>query len=570
MSKLIATSHNIGLILTLVLAATAMPTIASEQPLPRLVLQITIDQLRGDLPRRYYERLGEGGFRYLLDEGLVYINAHHAHANTETVVGHATLATGADPARHGMIGNVWFDRQQGAVVYGVEDPRYPLLGDGRVDKATEIDPTQKAARSDGRSPAAILVSTFGDELNLSLGGRSKIFGVSVKDRGAITLAGHTGKAFWFSKKSGQFVTSQFYYDSYPQWVQDWNAKDLTADYAGTAWHLLNDQSTYLFGDADDRPYETNLAGYGRVFPHAFGDRDSRYFTTLLTVSPAGDEITLDFAKTLVENEQLGQDNDTDFLAVSFSSTDYVGHIFGPSSLESEDNILRLDRTLAQLFQFIDEKVGLERTLIVLSADHGGPEAPGYLRELGFEASYIKPQEVERVAAINALQARFQAGEKLIRGYFHPYLFLNHELIESNGLDLAEVQAVVAEALTRFDGISAAIPSTALTEGALPVTPIVDAVLRNYHPGRSGDIYVVFDPHVFPNDFDGLTVASTHGSPWQYDTYVPIIFAGMDIQPQRVARRVNTTAIAPTLSLRVGAKPPSGAWGPVLVEVFGNN
>ncbi len=570
MSKLITQARYSGLALTLVLAATAMPTVASEQSLPRLVLQITVDQLRGDLPRRYYERLGEGGFRYLLDEGLVYINAHHAHANTETVVGHATLATGADPARHGMIGNVWFDRQEGTAVYGVEDSRYPLVGDGGVDKTTEIDPTQKTARSDGRSPAAILVSTFSDELNLNLGGRSKIFGVSVKDRGAITLAGHTGKAFWFSKKNGQFVTSQFYYDSYPQWVQDWNAKDLAADYAGTAWHLLNDQSTYLFGDADDRPYETNLAGYGRIFPHAFGNRDSRYFTTLLTLSPAGDEITLDFAKTLFENEQLGQDNDTDFLAVSFSSTDYVGHIFGPSSLESEDNILRLDRTLAQLFQFIDEKVGLEHTLIVLSADHGGPEAPGYLRELGFEASYISPQEVERVAAINALQARFQVGEELIRGYFHPYLYLNHELIESNGLDLAEVQAVIAEALTRFDGIAAAIPNIALREGDLPETPIVDAVLRNHHPDRSGDVYVVFDPHRFINDFDGLTVASTHGSPWQYDTYVPIIFAGMDIQPQRVARRVNTTAIAPTLSLLVGAKPPSGAWEPVLVEVFGNN
>jgi len=342
----------------LVLIALPITSAPAKEPdLPRLILQITVDQLRGDLPARYYDRLGEGGLRYLLDTGSVYTNAHHRHANTETIVGHTTLATGADPAVHGMVGNVWLDRASGELTYNVEDARYPVLSKGAgVEKSTEIDYTQKTARSDGRSPSRILVSTFSDELTLVQGGKSKVFGVSVKDRGAISMAGHTGKAFWFSKKSGEFITSTFYYDEYPEWVADWNAQKPASKYAGKSWQLLHDQSTYLFGAADDRPYETELPGYGRTFPHPFGELGDKYFTTLLTVSPAGDELTLDFAKALIQNESLGRDDKPDYLSISFSSTDYVGHMFGPSSLESEDNILQLDRTLAELFRFVDAEV----------------------------------------------------------------------------------------------------------------------------------------------------------------------------------------------------------------------
>jgi hypothetical protein len=219
-----------------------------------------------------------------------------------------------------MVGNVWLDRATGELTYNVEDFRHPLLSEGAgVDKKSEIDPTQKTARSNGRSPSRILVSTFSDELTLFQGGKSKIFGVSVKDRGAISMAGHTGKAFWFSKQSGEFITSRFYYDQYPEWVADWNEGKPADKYAGTSWQLLHDQSTYLFGAADDRPYETALPGYGRTFPHPFGKREGKYFTTLLTISPAGDELTLDFAKALIQNEDLGRDDKPDYLASAISS-----------------------------------------------------------------------------------------------------------------------------------------------------------------------------------------------------------------------------------------------------------
>jgi len=531
-----------------------------------LILQITVDQLRGDLPHRYYDRLGEGGFRYLMEQGTSYLNANHRHANTETVVGHATLATGADPATHGMIGNVWLDRATNEIAYAVEDPRYTILLPGAdVDESSEIDPTQRAARTDGRSPSAMLVSTFSDELKLFYGGESRVFGVSVKDRGAITMAGHAGKAFWFSKQAGSFITSSFYYDAVPDWVDEWNASGRVAGYANESWELLGDPSAYLFSE-DDRPWETALPGYGRTFPHAFGDADSPYFTTLLTLSPAGDELTLDFAKALIESEQLGADAVPDYLSVSFSSTDYVGHFFGPSSLETEDNLLRLDRTLAELFRFIDERVGLDNTLIVLSADHGAAETPGHLAESGFTAEYVVPSAWDRAGAVDALKRRFGIGEELITSYAHPYVYLNRDLIRARGLDQAEVELAVAEELTTFDGVALAVASSALRTGNLPDTPLIRSILRNHNPGRSGDVYVVFEPNRFINDLDGTVVTAGHGSPWAYDTHVPIIFAGAGIAARQISRPVETVDIAPTLAILLGAKPPSGSVGVPLHEV----
>ena len=547
--------------------ATALSPPAFAASAPRLVLQITVDQLRGDLPGRYLAQMGEGGFRYLLENGVVFADAHHAHANTETIVGHATLATGATPSAHGMIGNVWFDRGSGHLVYNIQDSRFPLLTEGAdVDHTTEIDPTQRAATTEGRSPAALLVSTFSDELAIHTAGQAKIFGVSVKDRGAVALAGHAGKAFWFSKQKGEFVTSRFYYESYPDWVVAWNGSKPAQRYADASWDLLHDRSTYLHGASDDQPWETALGSYGRVFPHAYGPGDGKYFTTLLTISPAGDDLTLDFAKTLIEHESIGQDNVTDYLSVSFSSTDYVGHLFGPSSLEAEDNLLRLDRTLAALLSFVDEKIGLEKTLIVLSADHGGPEVPGYLNEFGIEAAYVDPGTWDKEAGIARLKSRFGIGGELIESYFHPYVYLNRDVIRESGLSQAEVESAVAEEVTKLDGVALAVSSTALMEGRVSSTNLTRAILNNHHPKRSGDVFVVFEPQRFINDFDGLTVAATHGSPWRYDTFVPLIFAGAGLQPQRVYRAVQTRDVARTLAAIVGTNLPSGSSGQVLPEV----
>ncbi len=554
------------LILALLLAPVAS---VSADKQPKLVLQITVDALRGDLPHRFSSVLGDGGFRYLMDKGIYYSNAHYQHANTETIVGHASLATGSMPAAHGMVANVWFDRGLDRLVYNIEDARYHLLTAGAdVDRKTEIDHTQKTARSDGRSPSNILVSTLSDELAIHFAGQSKIFAVSVKDRGAVSLAGHAGKAFWFSKASGEFVTSNYYYDSYPAWVTGWNAQKPASTYAGKSWQLLYPSSHYLFADADDRDYESDIAGFGRTFPHAYGQADNKYFTTKLTLSPAGDELTLDFAKTLLDKEQLGQDEVPDYLAISFSSTDYVGHIFGASSLESEDNIARLDRTLADLFSYVDKKVGLDNTLIVLSADHGQPEAPGYLHQLGIQnAQYFDAGSLDKAPGMVALKKQFEISGELIEAHFHPYIYLNRDLIREKGLDQREIEEAVAAELMKFDGVAYAVSSSALRTNSLPDNLMTRSILNNFHARRSGDIYLVFEPDVFINDFGKLKVASTHGSPWRYDTYVPVFFAGAGLKAASVTRRITPYDIAPTLASYLNVKPPSGSAGNPLSEVL---
>jgi arylsulfatase A-like enzyme len=555
----------------LVLLCALLPIVAfSKTPVdkPRLILQITVDQLRGDLPGRYADRFGKDGFRYLMEKGAHYVNAHYQHSNLETIVGHVTLATGAFPSVHGMVANVWMDRETGNLGYAIEDASYDLVGGkGGVDKKTELDPTQAAAKTQGRSPKAILTSTFSDELAVRYPGKAKIFGVSVKDRGAVSLAGHAGKAFWFSKKTGEFVSSTYYYDRYPSWVNTWNEQRQADAYQGKSWELLHDRADYVYADTDDRPYETELPGYGRVFPHPFGKKEDKLFYTLLTLSPVGDDLTLSFAKALLVNEMLGQDDIPDYLSISFSSTDYVGHVFGIAGLESEDNLLRLDRTLEKLLRFVDEKVGLKHTLIVLSADHGAPEAPEYMSEKGMPVGRLTPSRYDATPAITALKKRFGIGKELIKMYAHPYIYLNSQIIQEKGLDWAEVERAIADELMKINGIALAVSGSDIRNGRLPEAPMIRQIRRNFHPKRSGDIYLVQEPYWFLYSDESIPLCTIHGSPWRYDTYVPIFFAGMGIPAQRISRKVHPVDIATTLAALLEIKPPSGASGDVLAEVM---
>jgi predicted AlkP superfamily pyrophosphatase or phosphodiesterase len=548
------------LIAALAVLVVAAPMLSASST-PRLVLQITVDQLRGDLPARYADRLTDGGFRYLMEKGTWYIDAHYRHANTETAVGHATLATGADPSRHGIVANDWIDQKTGAFVYNTEDDRHHIIG--REPKAHE-----------GVSPRNLAASTFGDELVVHNGGRSRVFSVSVKDRGAILPGGHAGKAFWFSKSSGEFVTSTYYYDDYPQWVKQWNAAKPADAFKGKSWELLNDRATYVHGQMDDRPYEADLKPLGRIFPHPLGG-DTKYFYLFLTLTPVGDMLTLDFAKALVENEKLGH-NDTgapDYLQISFSSSDYIGHLFGPSSLETEDNILRLDRTLADLFQFIDEKVGLGNTLIVLSADHGAPEAPEYMASLGLSTGRFAFDWFKTEGPLTeALQKKYGRADFIV-GHSHPYLYLNLEAISSAGLDLGNVERFVADELMKIPGIAYSMTRDDLLTGRITESPVQNQIRRSFHPTRSGNIHMVPEQYWFLHSTEeaekmGIgSIAAIHGSPWAYDTYVPIFFAGSGVPAQIIGRRVAPTDIAATLSAYLGIKPPSGSVGSVLTEIL---
>ena len=544
-------------------AVTVNITLANAQPRQdiKLVLQITVDGLRGDLLNRYQAGFGKGGFRYLMTQGTVYTNAQYQHANTETIVGHTTLATGTSPSQHGMVGNVWFDREAGELSYSIEDVDAPLLPSReKSSEGEQVDPTRKLARTSGRSPAAILVPTFGDGLAAYYAGRSKIFSVSGKDRSAVAMAGQTGKAFWFSTDNGDFITSRWYYNDYPDWVRRWNGQRNAEKFASTEWALSSRLSTYLLGGQDDRPYEANLKGYGRTFPHRFGDASSKLLYTQLLVSPVGDQLLLDFSKALIFNEQLGQDSVPDYLSISFSAVDAINHFFGPSSLENEEVIRQLDRTLADLLKFIDQTIGLKHTLVVLAADHGIPDMPEYMTELGYAAGRLVPEEI--VATAN--QAGQQLGiDEVVRFFFRPYLYLNDEKIAAAKLEHAQVEQAIANALTDFDGIKLAVSTKSLT--AQQHNPLREQVRRNQHADRSGDIYIIQEPYWFL--FDKESIPNMHGSPWRYDTHVPIIFSGPGIDAQTLHRLVHPVDIAPTIAIFLGMTPPAATYGTVLKEVF---
>lgn len=380
------------------------------------------------------------------------------------------------------------------------------------------------------------------------------------------MAGQAGTAYWFSKAEGRFVTSTYYRDDYPAWMAEWDAAGKVVSYANRDWTLLHDREKYMFADHDDQPWEVNIAGFGRTFPHNWGPADGKLYTTLLTLSPAGDEITVDFAKALITAENLGQDDVLDYLAISLSSTDYVGHTFGPSSLEAEDNFKRLDLQLADLFAHVDAQVGLNNTLIVLSADHGSAENPGYVETVGIEGGRVSLQEALTAPGFAQLEARFGPLRELIENFSPPYIYLNRSVIAERGLDPVTVEQAIARELETVPGIAYAVTRSDLRDGLVARTQVGKAVLANFHPRRSGDIHIVFEPHWFLANYGSLGVAAAHGSPWSYDTHVPLMFAGPNIPEQWVTRRVETVDIAPTIAAYLGITPPSGASGVPLEEI----
>lgn len=512
---------------------------------PRLVVQIVVDQLRGDLIHQHQKQFGANGFNYLLNHGIDYHNAHHPHANTTTCAGHATIATGSYPSMHGVVDNDWYDRKSGKLIYCMEDLKASMLPTSHTKKTNP-----------GRSPRNLKASTLSDELLLA--GRGKAFGVSLKDRSAITLAGHAGKAFWFDKTNGGFTTSNYYYSSYPIWVQQWNKQYKPKAFD---WTLGRPLSDYL--NASNQTFEHDFKSFGQSFPHHIINPSSEEYFTYLSRTPEADKLTADFAEQLLRQEHLGQSADkTDYLAISFSAVDAIGHQFGPNSLESEDNLLELDKTIANLLRVIDKQVGLNNTLIILSADHGVGDSPAYLK--AHHIAEIKPMDVktseQKIRAL--LKTRYQLPDEVLMSITPPYVYLDHQIINEHQLNVTEVSQYVSQALSQQPGVFKAY--------ALPITNIekdwiTAKVDKMSYPYRSGDVYIVQPPYQSNGSTSDNRV--THGSPWKYDSYVPMLFVHSNFKAQRISRPVETTDIAPTLAALLMIKAPSAAVGQPLSEVL---
>ncbi len=539
--------------IALLLAILGATTLAAAER-PRLVLFITVDQLRGDMPIRYADRFGEGGFRYLMEKGIHYRNAHYRHSNTFTAVGHATLATGGNTPEHGIAGNEWYDREKGVEVYGVEDLNCTVLG-------------AEGEAAAGRSPRNLTSSTFGDELIAATAGASRVFGVSIKDRGATLMAGHLGKAFWYDPDSGRFVTSSYYYDTYPGWVDAWNAAKHADAWVGGAWSLMRPLEEYVYAAADARPGERPYKSQGNTFPHPMPEAAGKDYYGMLRFTPMGDVLTLQFARDLMREERLGQGEHTDVLTISLSATDYIGHAFGPNSLEAEDNILQLDRGIEDFFADVDAQVGLEKTLVVLSSDHGMDEIPEFTRHLGCDAGRHVPEDF--IAGANAaLKARFNVTDDLVLTFKNPSLYLDEARVHALGLDLEAVESALAEAIVAMPGFAHAVTRSNLMAGRVPDTALMGRVTRAFHPRRSGNVLLVQSPswYLYP---EAQKFAAMHGSPYSYDTYVPIFFAGPGIPRAAIQRPVAPEDIASTITACLGIKPPSGNMGNPLLEVVGS-
>lgn len=522
----------------------------SQKDPVKLVLQLTVDQLRGDIINKFKDKFVDNGINYLLREGLFFTDAHFQHAVTKTAPGHATLATGTSPSSHGIIGNDWYDINTKKSIYNSEDSNHAVFN----------MPKEKI----GRSPKNLLASTTADEIAASRNFQSKVFTVSVKDRGAIFLAGFSGKAFWYNYNEGNFTTSNYYYDEIPNWVNEWSNKKLTDKLIEEGWDLLLERSKYIY--PDETSYEKTIEELGNTFPYNLSKIDRKDMYDLLPYTPIGDKITADFAEAIITNEGLGQDDIVDYLSISFSCTDYIGHLFSPTTMEYEDQILNLDRTLEKFFSFIDEKIGLDNVLIVLSADHGVCDAPEYLLENGFEFAGVAVVGglIEKIN--NFGKEKYNLKSNLVLKSMVPYYYLDENLLEENNIDICKIEREIRDIILEVDGIYEVYTSCEILNQHNPNDEIFEKVKKSFYKGRSGQIYIVPKPFYYitsKSEYRGS--AATHGSPWNYDTYVPIIFVGPGVQKGFSNIQASPKDISKSICNYLGIKSPSSADGKALLN-----
>ena len=536
----------------LVQAADQAP--AGNAP-PKLVVFMVVDGFPQEQVVKYYDLLGEGGLKRFLDQGAWFNNANYSHATTYTAVGHATLLSCAHPYKHGIIGNDWLDKKTKERVYSTEDPKHKYLG-------------EDTKKHQGTSPFNLKVTTVGDEL-IYANGKSKVITISGKDRSAIGLGGHAGTAYMHSTSTGRFITSDYYMKEYPEWWNNFYASKPQDKYFGEVWTPLLPDEAYDRSAPDDRPWSKNYKGLGTKFPHPISggsDKPSSGYYDAMIWTPYGDNLTLDFVKAAIGGEQLGKNpaGVPDLLAISWTSHDYIHHLFGPESKQAQDHVLRLDRVLAEFFQYLDDWVGLDNVLVTLSADHGFMNIPEYSASKNLDAGRIDPEKM--IEAVNAhLSKKFGDG-KFITTWWNPTLYLDYALIDSKNLNRTEVENAAAQFLIEYPGIAFVYARTQLENGELPRTRIGKQVTLAWHQQYSGDIVLINKPNWYLFE-KPLTYASTHGAPYAYDTNVPLMFLGSRwVKPGKYGD-AEVVDLGRTLAFLLNVRPPNGCEGRVLTEIL---
>lgn len=514
----------------------------SHEHTPRLVVGIVVDQMRPDMLYRFWNGFGEGGFKKLLNEGFSFDNARFDYMPTFTGPGHASVYTGTTPAVHGILANAWYVRELGRTTYVTADPS--VSGVGSDSPAGQM------------SPRWMLTTTIGDELWMHTNERAKVIGVSLKDRGAILPAGHTGSAYWLDESTGRFITSTWYRDALPAWVEAFNTRGLADQYLAAPWETLLPLDQYVESVADDNDYEVPFRGEERpVFPHDLPNIDPDRGPGLVAYTPFGDTLLMDFALAALEGESLGRGDVPDMLAISFSAPDNIGHRFGPMSVEIQDTYLRLDRQIERLLHELEARFGRDQVLVFLTSDHGTGHVPAYLADRSIPVGEFRDREVGD-AVREFVGARY-GDPDLVEAFHNQQVYLDSGRLRAAGVDRRQIEEDIAYFLLEQDGVAGAIPGTALRFGTFSDTHRAK-LQRGFNPRRSGDVVTWMKPQ-WISDFGGR-VATMHGSPFSYDTRAPLVWYGWNVPAGRTTEPVHITDIAPTLAVFLNTPFPSGTTG----------
>ena len=513
---------------------------------PKLVVGIVVDQMRWDFLYRFYDRYAaEGGFKRMLNQGFSCENTLIPYAPTVTAPGHATIYTGTVPAIHGIAGNLWWDNTEQREIYCTEDKTVQSVG--------------TSTASGLQSPRNMKTTTICDELRLATNFKSKVVGVAIKDRGGILTAGHSANAaYWYESGTGNWITSSYYMNELPKWVNDFNGKKLADKYYAKGWNTLYPVATYTQSTEDNKPYENK--GIGTSFPYDLNRFIGKNYS-VITTTPHGNTFTFDMAKAALEGEGLGTDAVTDFLAISLSSPDYIGHGFGPNSIEQEDDFLRLDQDLGEFLSYLDTKIGAGQYTVFLSSDHGVAHVPAFMKENKLPAGNFNTGAI--LEQLNQqLKNKFGKGDlaMLISNY---QLTLNNKVINDSKIKREEVIKWVIDFLSVQEGVARVFELSKMTETPLPAK-LKEMLVNGYYPQRGGDIQLILETSWIEGF---LTTGTTHGLWSPYDTHIPLLWYGWGINKGKTNREIYMTDIAPTLAALLRIQMPSGNIGKVITEVI---
>lgn len=543
------------LAITLLLASNVLLGQPSTTQTPKLVVGIVVDQMRQEYLYRFEGKFGNGGFKRLINEGFMLKNAHYNYAPTVTGPGHASIYTGTTPGIHGIIGNEYYDKFAKKMAYCVEDSTARMIG---------------TTSRGGRSPWRMLTTTVTDELELFTNRRAKVVGLSIKDRGAILPAGHMADAAYFPDgRGGKFITSSFYRQELPEWVNKFNALNLPAKYIEKPWTPVLPIEQYTESGPDDSPYEYKIKGKEKMtFPYNMKELVEKGGGDVFSYSPYANDYITEFAKATLAGEQMGKDNIPDFLAISFSSTDILGHAVGPRAVELEDMYIRLDKNIEDLLKTLDKEVGAGNYTVFLSADHAVADVPQFLKDNKVPAGYFN--EEYALAKLNEYLATFYPGKRLIEKISNEQVFLNHSAFDgdprTSGLDMFVVAELAGKFLMTLDGVNNYYTEAIIKQSDFEEGGIKGKIVRGHHPKRSGDLAFVLEPGWFEgNSIQG----TTHGSPYTYDTHVPVLFFGQGVKQGSSAEYHRITDIAPTVSTILRIMFPNGTTGQPITELLKN-